>query len=53
MSQNSITVTRAAEIEMSSYAELRSVDLDYHSYLGNGKHGSHTAIARAERADRG
>ncbi|KAK8001007.1 hypothetical protein PG991_013229 [Apiospora marii] len=34
--QRSVTVTRATEIELSPYTELRSVDMDYHRYLVNG-----------------
>jgi hypothetical protein len=32
-SQHSITVTKAVDIEMAPYSELRSIDMEYHSYL--------------------
>lgn len=46
-SQGGITVTQATEIELAPYSELRSIDMEYHSYLGNGpQKGAHTARAQ-------
>ncbi|KAK9438605.1 hypothetical protein VB005_06752 [Metarhizium brunneum] len=49
-SSGTITVTQATEIHMVPYSELRSIDMDYHRYLGNGKNGSHAASAERGRA---
>ncbi|KID83815.1 hypothetical protein MGU_08900 [Metarhizium guizhouense ARSEF 977] len=49
-STGTITVTQATEIHMVPYSELRSIDMDYHRYLGNGKNGSHAASAERGRA---
>ena len=35
-SQGKVTVTRETDIEMASYSEVGSVDMEYHSYLENG-----------------
>lgn len=46
VSHGSISVTRATDIEMAPYSELRSVDMDYHAYLGGGPSSAHSASAR-------
>ncbi|KFA70259.1 hypothetical protein S40285_07894 [Stachybotrys chlorohalonatus IBT 40285] len=38
--QQGITVTRATDIELAPYSELRSIDMDYHAYLSPEQKGS-------------
>ncbi|KAG8425927.1 hypothetical protein J3459_008621 [Metarhizium acridum] len=49
-STGTITVTQATEIHMVPYSELRSIDMDYHTYLCSGKNASHAASAERGRA---
>lgn len=44
--QGSVSVTKTTDIEMAPYSELRSVDIDYHAYLGGKAPSSYTASAR-------
>lgn len=50
LSTGTIKVTHTTDIHMEPYSELRSIDMDYHKYLGGGKQNSHIVGAQGGMA---